>query len=67
MHELTHYYCWHIGYDYMDGSHDFEKELKHLGLPSNYDVKFSDENERWYDSFDYTKLDNYIKSYKENE
>lgn len=39
-HELVHYALFKLGKEHRDGQNDFEKELKRIGLPSNYDQKY---------------------------
>lgn len=63
LHELTHYYCWHVGLEHDDGSKEFEKELSKRGYPSNFDRTFDKVNKKWEDAFDYSKLQGYLDSY----
>ena len=63
LHELTHYDCWHCGYDHKDGMDQFEAELKRRGLPSCFDREFK--NGKWVDSYDYNKIKIYYDIYKE--
>ena len=39
-HELVHYALFKLGKEHRDGQNDFEKELKRIGLPSNYNLKY---------------------------
>ena len=64
LHELTHYYCWYLGFDYHDGNRQFEEKLKEFGFPSNFDRKFNKETKEWNDSFDYNCLKGYLEEFK---
>lgn len=64
LHELTHYYCWYLGYDYSDGDRQFEKKLKEFGFPSNFDRKFNKETKEWEDDFNYRVLKKYLDDFR---
>ena len=67
MHELTHYWCWYCGYEHSDGSIEFERKLKELGLPSNWThVGYKKEEKKWIDIFDYTTMKKYYDDYLVN-
>ena len=64
LHELTHYYCWYLGFDYHDGNRQFEMKLREFGFPSNFDRNFNKETKEWNDAFDYSCLKKYLDEFK---
>lgn len=66
LHELTHYWCWYCGYGYHDGEEDYERKLKELGFPSNWDHTFNKEKRTWEDAFDYEILRPVYDDFKAN-
>lgn len=66
LHELMHYYCWYMGYDYSDSDYGFNRMCMDRGIPTNYyDNAFHDGC--WHDTFDYTSMDRHIQAYYENK
>lgn len=64
MHELAHYYCWYVGYDYSDESSEFLAFLKERGLPTNYDdYAWDREEKRWVDMYDYGRMEPYLMGF----
>jgi hypothetical protein len=61
LHELTHYWAWYLGFEYEDGSKDFEDKLRMLDLPSSYSHKFTSKG--WVADYDYTKVQRYLAMY----
>ena len=59
LHELLHYYLWYRGYDFHDNDMYFYQKCKSMGLPTNYDIRWTGKG--WEDSYDYSKTDKYIK------
>lgn len=62
LHELLHYCYWYIGREYHDYSKDFHEKCLEMELPNNYTDYVWIDNE-WRDSYDYTKIDKYLKMY----
>lgn len=64
LHELTHYYCWYLGFDYHDGNRQFEMKLREFGFPSNFDRNFNKETKEWNDTFNYSCLQKYLDEFR---
>ena len=64
LHELTHYYCWYLGYDYHDGDKQFEDKFKEFGFPSNFDRRFEKSTRSWVDDYDYGCLKKYLEEFE---
>ena len=64
LHELCHYYCWYVGYDFRDGTKDFEEILHKMDLPSNSEHKYNHKKHKWEDDSDYTKIKKYYTDYR---
>ena len=62
LHELSHYYLWYIGHDHHDNQKQFLDFCKKMDLPTNYRFKWI--GNRWVDTYDYSKVDKYIKMYE---
>ena len=63
MHELAHYYCWYVGYDYDDDSVEFIKFLKDRNLPTNFDCIWDREYKAWIDIYDYNLARPYLDAF----
>ncbi|MBR4314827.1 MAG: hypothetical protein IKP66_07960 [Lachnospiraceae bacterium] len=63
LHELAHYWCWYCGYDHSDGSEQYERKLKEMGIPSNFERRFNKDTKQWEDAFDYEKMEDYYFDY----
>ncbi|MCR5238106.1 MAG: hypothetical protein K6E34_12995 [Lachnospiraceae bacterium] len=63
MHELAHYYCWYVGYDYDDDSLEFIRFLKDRDLPTNHDFIWNREDKAWTDTYDYALARPYFNAF----
>lgn len=62
LHELMHYYCWYMGYDYRDRDYEFNRRCIDRGIPTNfYDYEFT--GECWRDTFDYSTIRKYTEGF----
>ena len=62
LHELTHYWCWYMGYDYSDESYAFNAECMKRGIPANYYGNSLTEG-CWEGIFDFSRMAVHIEAY----
>lgn len=60
IHELVHYYCWYMGYDWRDGTGDFETLCKNLDIPTNYPPYTTWKNGEYVTNYDYRKMERFV-------
>ncbi len=66
LHELCHYYCWYTGLENSDGSPQFERKLKELGIPSRNDVHYDKVLKKHVSTFDFESMEKYLSLYRKS-